>query len=525
MARGLLIIWPWIFIGALPPFKFGIWMDVEGVAFYCSLLATIASFILCVWSFSSKNQLIMSRASFLWGGMTLLAVLFWPFSFLKELSWFGHPEGCLGIWFLMTCFILSILFHSTLQKDPFFYRTVSLSLVGSIVTLLVLTFFFHPYYLNWLKGEWIIYHFTAYLIWPAIGLLLITHVPYTFWKRFALFSLSFMCILLSHSKVIYLLVLCSPIFLLKKLHSYLHRPLYKNCLLLLCISIPFLTMVFLISAYTIDLFPTLISRFTSIEVIFQHFIHQPLWRLVTGFGFGYTTDAIILMKPFLNQAAQGGWEGFGRFDASCLHQFLDMIHAIGIGGGILFFLFLSGPLYTLRHFATCSSLKTYELKKLFFPAFLAVVMAITLSSFWFFMISTFFMMFFGYLIHEKDDPVFVIPVHHMRWSGLIFFIVSVSLLCTSFSLYRTGLFFSGDFQKTSLPVALGWTQQPFTTDIALQHGGPNLLHLSFWIKHAATSDKTATAVEKIVWDFLKHTHPYNPTEALTQSFSLFLHHK
>lgn len=523
LARGLIIVWPWIFIGGLPPFKFGIWMNVEGVAFYCAVLSSMASFILCLWSLFAPHRLVIGRISWLWGAMLFLSLLFWPLSFLKEFAWFGHSEGCLGVWFFMGCFSFSLLFHSVIQKDPSFACIAALSLIISIAAIVTITVFLHGYYLKWLGGEWKIYHFTSYLIWPAVGLFLITHIPLSPWKRWAIFTLGIACVLLSQSKIAYLLLIGSPFLLMDFWRRFLHDPFYKNPLILLYFSIPLIIIGIIIGAYYVNVFQSLISRFTSLEVIFQHFLHQPIWRIFTGFGFGYTTDAIILMRPFINAAAQGGWEGFGRFDSSCLHQFLDMIHGIGVFGGILFLLFCMLPIFSLKqqelreksqHFSFSSS------KKIFFPTVLAVMINLTLSSVWFMMMSTFFMMFLGYLIHEKDQPLFSPNPTFVRWSSILFLGMSIALVVTSFSFYRTGLFFSGDFQKTSLPVALGWKKQPFSADIMIENGGPNLLNLSFWLKRYLRSG--STTLDLMVMELFDKTIYLDHTAALTESFEIFL---
>lgn len=530
LARGLIIVWPWIFMGGLPPLHFGVWMNVEGVAFYCAVLSSIASFILCLWSLFDPHRIVIRLSSLLWGGMLGLGLVFWPLSLLKELSWFGHPEGCLGLWFFMSCFSFSLLLHSILQKDPGFARIATISLVSSVVVLLALTVVCHGYYWGLLQGEWVIYHFTSYLIWPAVGLFLIHHIPLLPWKRWAIVIVGVLCILLSQSKVAYLLLIGSPLFLLGFWQRFLHYPFYRNPLILLCVSIPFGIAGVSVGAYYFNIFQSLISRFTSLEVIIQHFLHQPLWRILTGFGFGYTTDAIILMRPFLNQAAQGGWEGFGRFDASCLHQFLDMIHGIGLLGGALFLCFMMLPIFSLKQQTIYLTGKTANhvmqdspyipSKKIFFPTVFAVILNLTVSSLWFVMLSTFFMMFLGYLLHEKDEPTFSFSHVFVRWSSLFFLCMSVALVMTSFSFYRTGLFFSGDFQKTSLPVALGWKKQPLSPKTMITNGGPNLLHLSFLLKRYAMVYEPSMDV--MVKDLFEKTIPMDHTVALTHSFDLFL---
>ena len=413
----ILILLPWIFLFSLPFLHFGIWMDVEAVAFALCALACIGSFVLCMQIWCLRT-ITLSTLSLLFGGIAFLSIMFLPFSNLPELSWFGHPEGCLGAWTFLSFFIFTILYHRLQPKDQ---TAIQGACISASVALGLLTLFFHPYYLGEPQTTFIIYHFTAYLVWPAIGLLLIISTLPTDKQRLFVFSLAIALILLSRCKTAYGTLLLSPVLLLPRLS--------RTHIIAGCCVLPLIAVLTLFTVYTLGVSESLISRYTSIEVIFNDFIHAQWWRLISGFGFGQMSDAILRNATFLNSAAQNGWEGFYRFDSSSLNQLVDMVAAIGIGGGLAFLFILISPVIVSK-------------KRPPFSVSLAIILSLAMASFWFMMLPVFSIALIGYLAHDKKIVTFYLLPTMSASLMALFFLISVNLGYTSYGFYRTGVFFS-----------------------------------------------------------------------------------
>jgi hypothetical protein len=222
---------------------------------------------------------------------------------------------------------------------------------------------------------------------------------------------------------------------------------------------------------------SLISRFTSIEIIFQDFIHAPWWRILTGFGFGQMSDAIIRNAGYINHAAQGGWEGFGRFDSSSLNQIIDMIAALGLFGGMAYVVFLISPLLLSKDRPA-------------FPTSLAVILSLTMASYWFMMVPVVAMALMGYLSH--DTHIMRLSLSGPMRTGIaaFFLMISASLFYTSHTFYSTGVFYSYDFKGHSLPVKLALPEKESTAQNLLHYKGPGGIHLAFWLRHYVWSNNT-----------------------------------
>ncbi len=507
---GICLILPWVYLFSLPFLHFGIWMNTEGVAFALSSLSCLGAFGLC-WitlTGSFKESLRISPEApslggysredlkafltidvsflqILFGLLALLALIMLPFSSLPELSWFGHPEGAVGIWFILSCFVFVSLLQynqashkksNRASNNHAFKSAFDFSLIGASMTLAILTLFCHPYYFGKVDSPWIIYHFTAYLIGPAVCLLLIAAGSIKKTYRHFLIALSIVLILLTRSKIAYLALCLSPLLLFSGCLSP------KRFLFLACL-VPVLILTAIGVASTFHLCESLASRYTSLEVIYQDFLHAPWWRLLTGFGFGQMSDAILRNAPFLYQKGQQGWEGFGRFDSSAMNQAVDMFHGTGILGGVLYFLFLISPLLTRSR------------KFVSFPLTLAVILSLSAASCWFIMLPTFFIMFSGYAACDQKIFSFKSRFPFQRYFlqkiiAVFFFLVSLSLGYTSYGFYSTGVFFSYDF-KYSLPVRLGLPKIPNDATNLITYGGPNYVHLAFWLHHYVWSDDTS----------------------------------
>lgn len=463
MLMGTLIALPWLFLFSLPFLHFGIWMDVEAIAFSLAMMGGIGSFVLCLNIMKTKT-FIISPLSLMFAGIACLSIVLLPLSPLPSLSWFGHPEGGMSAWTFLSFFIFTTLYHQA--QDKF---AITLSLIAASMALGLFTLICHPYYFGSKGTSFVIYHFTAYLVWPAIGLLLITPTFPQKWQHLTLLAFSVCLILLSQSKTAYGILLLSPLLLLPTVT--------RKRVIQFSLALPFIMLLSLWISYKGGFSESLTSRYTSIEVIFQDFLHAPWWRMFTGFGFGEMSDAIIRNTTFINHAAQGGWEGFGRFDSSSINQIIDMIAALGLLGGMLYTVFLMSPLL-------------FSKNKPVFATSLAVILALAMASYWFMMLPVIAIALIGYLHHDKK--IMCLPLTKPVCMGAIvlFSILGTSLFYTSHILYSTGVFYSYDFKGHSLPVKFALPEKESTPENLLHYKGPGGIHLAFWLRHYVWSRDT-----------------------------------
>src|SRR5262249_42622216 len=118
---GITLLFPWVFVFALPPLQMGIWLNTNGVAFAIASLSVVASLVL-LWIYGTQTNFkiktnIFQNNPLLLGtiGLATLSILFLPFSYNHQLSWFGHPELMNGGWLWLSVTVI-ILCHLWLRQ-------------------------------------------------------------------------------------------------------------------------------------------------------------------------------------------------------------------------------------------------------------------------------------------------------------------------------------------------------------------------------------------------------------------------
>lgn len=518
---GVLLFFPWTFLFALPFLHFGIWIDTEGVAFIQAFLGGLLALVCAVWTYPQQflsgspphicfqpphENLVAPTAGIVYGsiatfsmmGVAATALLTLPLHYLIELSWFGHPEGCVGVWtFLCYTFVL----FSLDQQGDRRKNVLKKSVMYSTIALLLLSVM-HPYFFGKADSTWVIYHFTHYLLWPGIACFLLASqekVPsktYIFWLILGALCVAFSlsktawiasCVILGLSSVC--LFFRYFFFCIKAYFSKIFpsKILFLSMFLLLSVVIAYVLILMCFS----DVLPTtLASRATSLKIIAQDLIQSP-WRFLTGLGFGQMSDSIIRQtlhigeKVFINGIYAPTWEGVGRYDSSSLNQYGDVL----LGGGFFallgFMCFHAAPLLSIimpQHKEKIHPFNKwdYHIKQKLFLVGSSLLLLVICASSWFLMLSTYSLLLIA-LGLTSGRYTFSFSPFFSGGFRLLSLCFSVVLFLTSYEFFKVGIFFSKDV-RTSIPVIVSGASVPLTPGRVERHKGPSGVHLAFWMR-------------------------------------------
>lgn len=457
LEKGILLSFPWMFLFALPILHFGIWLDVEGVAFAQAFLEACLAL---TQVYRLQKNIRLSVATLCLVVLTLLSLFTLPFHILADLSWFGHPEGCVGVWTVMTYAILLFVMD---QQEKDFQKTLTLNM-AYVTGFLILLTLIHPRFLGNSGSSFVIYHFTTYMMWPGIACLLLVDQVEEKPFRYTLMGLGALALMLSLAKTAWIALMVA-VLILGMTRILKAQKLPKLSLMIL----PIICFIFIYFMESSGI-ETLSSRAHSLRIVMADFFENP-WSIFTGIGFGQMSDSIIRQTLVIGQRVfHGGvyqptWEGIGRYDSSSLNQYVDMLMGCGVLGMLAFFGFHLSPLY----------------KRVLTPLrFMAIFLLMACSSTWFMMIST-----YPILIMALGMSSHAVQMSLRSWmkflSQIVFLCLSVALFWTSVTYLKTGVFYSRDL--TSLPLLLMPAHPPLTPENIKAHKGPGAVHLAFWTRN------------------------------------------
>jgi len=507
---GIILLFPWVFVFALPPLQMGIWFNTEGVAWGIASLGAFASLILlCVCiddikkshtgylyvHLSRTNPLLLGTV-----GLAATSVIMLPFSFDKHLSWFGHPEQMTGgwLWLSISAIMLCYLWLRQSPHYPKYKQAIRISVEFACYAQIALVLFAHPQFTN-ASGNWVLYHFTSHLGWIGACLLILSIGNFgklSFVTRF----FAIVAILLSQNKIALGALIGGPILYMI---TSKYRPPEKRgiTLLIVLLGAPLSLIIAEYMAFSWVILPTLSSRFISLKVLWADYIHAPLLNLFTGMGWGQMSDSILRQLPSLKSSSlqEATWEGIGRFDASSLNQTADALAAVGIIGAVGSFLIsLSLFLLSRKYFNQQENCFKQKVDKSFL--FTACLITMLLHHGWFMMLSI--LPIFISTVITSDIPDIIKLKKDVQRNGIknkdvqatkflrciAAGLSGVVLLWTSHSIYSTAVFYSGDLK--SLPVRLAWK---FKADYLLNcenlvaNRGPGSIPLAFWLRSYQSS--------------------------------------
>jgi hypothetical protein len=501
---GLTLLFPWVFIFALPPLRIGVWTDTEGVALAIASLGVVAAVILiCLNLYSTPlNNLkkVLKFESFqhnpiLLGvmGLALLSIITLPFSYDYQLSWFGHPEQMIGGWLWLSLSMILLLFLWLRQNDPHkgHIQAIRISTELACFAHIGLVVFAHPTYAN-TTGDWSLYHFTAHLGWVGAVLFLLS-LSHQKRASIILKLAAIIAILLSQNKIAIGALILGPLayILISKI---LHPEQKWLSLLTVLLAAPFCLLLVEYIAFSWDVLPSLSSRFISVKVLWQDFIQAPVTNLFTGMGWGQMSDGIIRQLPALKAASaqEAAWEGIGRYDASSLNQTSDAFASLGVLGAIFCFLIPLSPfLMTKSYFSPKKSTSEQEVQKGFL--FTACLIVMLLHHGWFMMLSVFPLFISAVMTMDIPKPITVklkeeplTPASpRFRFSYLATTVsAALVLLWTSHSMYSNAIYYSNDL-RSSLPVRLAWKLNAnfdLNCKNLVAHRGPGSIPFAFWLR-------------------------------------------
>lgn len=404
---GICIVFPWVFVFALPPLRAGLWMNTEGVALCLASLGAISSGLLLLISWHHilyKNDTVHKEALgwnhifkslqgnallIIISGLSVISVITLPFSNNRQLSWFGHPEQMTGgwLWVSISAILLCYVWlkqHSDHMRNM---RMIRISTTLACYAQVALVLFAHPNFAN-ASGDWVLYHFTAHLGWIGACLFILS-IQRNGKISLIPFYVAVLAILLSHNKIAMSGLVLGPTiyFIISKYCDFKNQNKYFFLCFLIC------PLILIFSGYLsfyFNIFPTLGSRFISLKILWLDIIAAPFKNILTGSGWGQMSDSIIRQLPILELANPQitNWEGIGRYDASSLNQTADAFAAVGIVGAFLSFLIPISPyLKTREYYINAQFLAGRKASK--YILFTSFIICILLHNGWFLMLSTF----------------------------------------------------------------------------------------------------------------------------------------
>lgn len=545
---GLCLMFPWVFVFALPPLQIGRWFDTEGVAFALSSLGAVGAFLLiCIGSnslysieskFEWKNVLkitFVQNYSLLIGvvGLTGASIITLPFTLDYQLSWFGHPEQMTGVWLWLSISMIMICFLWLRQNDhnKKYLKSIRVSTEMACFVQIALVLFAHPTYAN-ASGDWTLYHFTSHLGWVGASLFIlsISHAGKlsTLMKLMGIFAL-----ILSQNKIAIGALILGPIayMIIQKYSQFNKR---WRVLLYVLLASPMLLFVTEYMAFSWNIFSSLSSRFISIKVLWADFVHAPLINKIAGMGWGQMSDSILRQLESLRSASpqEASWEAIGRFDASSLNQTVDALGAVGLFGALFCLIIPLSPFLMAKKMVNSkkAGAKQEFDKGLFFTACLIIIL---LHHGWFMMLSVFPLFISAVMTldclgltplnnlskKQKFTSQQTAPYAFMKY--LTPGMAALALIWTSHYQYSTAVYHSSE-STSSLPVKLA---QSFNADFTpvcsnlVRHRGPGAITFAHWLKlYLNTKDdplEDKELIDKEVKCTLKRIRKNMPQPSLT----------
>jgi|GEM_PF-6443012 len=480
---GFLSVVPWAFLFSLPILHFGIWIDIEGVRFFLATLTFFHIFFSSIFLLVNSNHTLRFKKdweTFTLSALALVLILTLPFHQNIALSWFGHPENGVGIWFIVFLLSVRISFQFITPQQHAFIKG---NAITALISIALLTFFMHPHWFGTDGTPWVLYHFTDYLVWPTIGLVFLAARDEKRRTFYCVFSFV-LCILSQNRTLLLALALALPILLIARTikKSQARHGFLAAILVATPLGFPWLLYI-INNAMPI---PGITSRFISLKIVMSDLLNGSFWNIFTGMGFGQMSDAIIKNTLLIGEKAfQDGqwnptWEGIGRYDGSSLNQFADFFH-----GGGLFACLLYALLWMLPFLRFLRNPSPHVDSRFIF---LGTFCFLCCASFWFIMPATFalFAVLHGLSTNYPSKMITLSQSTCRKVSAALLVLASVFFI-TSRQMYFTGAFYSSDLPSLSTRFV---HIPPLTAQNLVNHRGPGSVHFAFWLREYLKTGNT-----------------------------------
>lgn len=411
------------FLAAIPPLRYGIWVDSEPINIALSFLSIFVSISLFVEIRKNEN-LNLGQLVFLGflGFFLIYGGILAPFVSDPFLHWGGLPQTFEGVWFYGLFFLLGFCFLTQKKLQPFFYVAfISSCLLG------VLTIYNHTPHGFGLFPEWCPFVFSSFL--AINGVCLWAYSPFIknpFRQWF--YALGGLLILFSFNKTaIVVAFCCAPfLFLIQRFFSKYQRIVFISVVLMA----PFIIALveYCLASYVFSLG----SRVNQLHIVVLEFLSHP-FRLLTGFGFGHFVDAMLIhltelpIDIYQHGAPNPNWDGVERIDFHSHHQTLELLMSLGIFGA------LGWLILTVLPLVFCSN-------QLLVPCTIFSLLFTSITSMWFTLPMHLPFLALAYAAFLKDSAR-----EYMVWKGAKFLPV---ILCSFFMIitpmfWKRAVLFSG----------------------------------------------------------------------------------